>query len=275
MGRYSLIALDMDGTLLNSEIKLSPGNREAIVRADRAGKQVVISTGRCLSEIRGTLKELPEIRYLVCENGSCVYDCKYGHTIHVDPIPTEEVKRILQLIRGERVVVQAFNENQSYFNRRDMDWLDACRVGVYRESFRTSAVFDEKLFRDFDARPFRVEKINLYCENAGDRARLRAALSQRPLKLVDSFAYILEAVSEHADKGRGLRMLCSHLGVPIEQTIAVGDSMNDIEILAAAGFSAAMGNACPEAKAAAHVVAPDCDHDGVAWVIDNYLLGEN
>lgn len=169
---------------------------------------MVISTGRCLSEIRGTLKELPEIRYLVCENGSCVYDCKYGHTIHVDPIPTEEVKRILQLIRGERVVVQAFNENQSYFNRRDMDWLDACRVGVYRESFRTSAVFDEKLFRDFDARPFRVEKINLYCENAGDRAPpARGAEPAARSKLVDSFAYILEAVSEHADKGRGLRML--------------------------------------------------------------------
>ena len=116
MGKYSLIALDMDGTLLNSELKISAGNRDAVRRAAQAGKQVVISTGRCLSEIRSVIGELPEIRYLVCENGSCVYDMKYDHTIHVDPVPPQEVLNILRILRGERAVVQVFHENQSYFN---------------------------------------------------------------------------------------------------------------------------------------------------------------
>lgn len=272
MGKYSLIALDMDGTLLNSEIKLSPGNRDAVRRAAAAGKRVVISTGRCLSEIRGVVRELPEIRYLVCENGSCVYDCKYDATIHVDPVPPEEVLNILRLVKSERVVIQVFHENQSYFNQKDDAWADACRVGNYRGVFRSCSAFDAKLFATYAERPFRVEKINLYFENAQDRNRIRERLSSRPLKLADSMGYMLEVVSELADKGRGLQMLCAHLGVPMEETIAMGDSMNDVEILRAAGFSAAMGNACPEAKAAAHIVAPDCDHDGVAWVIDNYLM---
>lgn len=272
MGQYQLIALDMDGTLLNSEIKLSPGNKSAVQRAAQAGKQVVISTGRCLSEIRQTLTQLPEIRYLVCENGSCVYDCKYETTIHVDPVPTEEVLNILQLVKNERVALQIFHENQSYFNQKNDEFADACRVGNYRKVFRSCSIFDEKLFENYAQRPFRIEKINLYFTNARDRDRIEQILSQRPLKLARSLGYMIEAVSELADKGRGLEMLCQHLNIPISQTIAVGDSMNDVEILQMAGFSAAMGNACPEAKAAARMVTNDCDHDGVARVIDEVLL---
>jgi len=274
MGKYQLIALDMDGTLLNSTLRVSDGNREAVRRARAAGKHVVLSTGRCLSEIRDTLQILPEIRYLVCENGSCVYDVKHEHTIHVDPVPVQEIRHILGLVRGERVVIQVFHENQSYFNMKDDSWLEACRVANYRDVFRRCSVFDAKLFETYDERPFRIEKINLYFENVRDRNRIKELLSDRPLAISDSLGYMIEIVSNMADKGRGLRMLCDHLNLPIGETIAVGDSMNDIEILKTAGLSAAMGNACPEAKAAAHIVTADCDHDGVAKVIDEYLLGE-
>ena len=274
MGKYSLIALDMDGTLLNSALKISDGNRDAVRRAYAAGKHVALSTGRCLSEIRETLEILPEIRYLVCENGSCVYDVKYERTIHVDPVPVEEIRHILNVIRKERVVIQIFHENQSYFNQKDDHWADACRVGNYRGVFRKCSVFDAKLFADYDERPFRIEKINLYFENVRDRDRVKEMLSDRPLAISDSIGYMIEIVSEVADKGRGLQKLCDHLNMSVEETIAVGDSMNDIEILKTAGFSAAMDNACPEAKAVADFVTADCDHDGVAKVIDEYLLGE-
>jgi len=274
MAKYSLIALDMDGTLLNSTLEITEGNRDAVRRAHAAGKHVVLSTGRCLSEIRDTLKILPEIRYLVCENGSCVYDVKHEHTIHVDPVPEAEIRNILDIVRGERVVIQVFYENQSYFNQKDDHWLEACRVSNYREVFRKCSVFDAKLFATYAQRPFRIEKINLYFENVRDRDRIRRELEGRPLKFANSFGYMLEIVSDKADKGRGLQMLCDHLKLPIGETIAMGDSMNDIEILKTAGFSAAMGNACPEAKEAACFVTADCDHDGVAKVIDEYLLAE-
>ena len=275
MSKYSLIALDMDGTLLNSELKLSEGNRSAVERAFAAGKQVILSTGRCLSEIRDTLKLLPQIRYLVCENGSCVYDCKYDQTIHVDPVPVEEVKFILNLVKGERCVIQVFHENQSYFNQPDDSWTDACRVGNYRGVFNRNSIWDARLFDNYGKRPYRIEKINLYFDNLRTRDRIYAILEQRPLKLAVSIGYMVEVVSEKADKGVVLKKLCDHLGMDISQTIAVGDSANDLEILRAAGFSAAMGNACPEAKAAASIVTGDCDHDGVAMVIDQILLNSD
>ena len=272
MSKYSLIALDMDGTLLNSELKLSEGNRSAVERAFAAGKQVILSTGRCLSEIRDTLKLLPQIRYLVCENGSCVYDCRYDQTIHVDPVPMEEVQFILKLVKGERCAIQVFHENQSYFNQADDSWTDACRVGNYRGVFNRNSIWDAKLFDNYGKRPYRIEKVNLYFDNLRTRDRIYAILEQRPLKLAVSIGYMIEVVSEKADKGVGLKKLCDHLGLDISETIAMGDSANDLEILRAAGFSAAMGNACPEAKAAASIVTEDCDHDGVARIIDEYLL---
>lgn len=272
MGKYQLIALDMDGTLLNSELKITPRTKEAISLAHAAGKHVVLSTGRCLSEMRDVLKGLPEVRYLVCENGCCVYDCKYDHTLHCDPVPEEEVRHILKLMEKERVVIQVFSDNQSYVARKDDSWMEACRMQRYRETFKKSAVLDAKLFDRYDERPFRIEKVNLYFESAKDRRRALEMLSDRPIQAIETMVYLLECFSRHADKGRGLVKLCEHLNISMENIIAVGDNRNDMEMLAVAGLSVAMGNASKEVQEAAHVVTDDCDHDGVAKVIHEYLL---
>lgn len=274
MGKYSLIALDIDGTLLNSRLELTEANIQAIRYARAAGKHVILSTGRCLSELRELLAQLPEIRYLVCENGSCVYDLKYECDIHADPIPAAQIREILRAAAETGAVVQAFHDNQSYFACADADWAEEYRVGNYREVFRNFSLFDVRLFERFDERPFRVEKINLYAPSAEAQKHIREMLEGQPLQMTESFGYMLEIVDGAANKGRGLRMLCDHLKLPIEETIAMGDSLNDVDVLRAAGLSAAMGNACPEAKAAADVIAPDCDHDGVARIIYDYLLAD-
>ena len=129
MAEYRLIALDIDGTLLNSELKLSEANKKAVEAVLAGGKHAVLCTGRCLSEIRGLLKEMPGIRYLICENGGCVYDVKYDRTIHIAPIEHEEVLFVLDLMKKERVAIQAFCDNQSYINKPNDEWMIACRVG--------------------------------------------------------------------------------------------------------------------------------------------------
>ena len=272
MADYKLIALDIDGTLLNSELKLTPENKKAVESVAASGKHAVLCTGRCLSEIRGLLQEMPFIRYLICENGSCVYDIKYDHTIHIAPVPDDEIRFVLELMKKERVAIQAFCENQSYINKPNDEWMIACRVGNYREFFNKASIWDPKLFDRYHERPFRIEKINLYLENERDRKRILKALEGRRLKTVPSFGYMIEVVSEHADKGVGLEKLCNHLKIDVSETIAMGDSANDVEVLKTAGLSVAMGNACPEAKEAADIVTVDCDHDGVALIINEYML---
>ena len=272
MGKYQLIALDMDGTLLNSELKITPLTRQAIADAHSAGRYVVLSTGRCMSEMRDVLASLPEVRYVVCENGSCVYDLKYEHTLHCDPVPEEEVRHILKLMQKERVVIQVFSDNQSYINQKDDSWMEACRMQRYRESFKKSAVLDAKLFEKYEQKPFRIEKVNLYFDSANARRRVCEMLADRPIQAIETMVYLLECFSMNADKGRGLQKLCEHLSIPMDAVIAVGDSRNDLEMLGVAGLSVAMGNAGKEVREAAHMVTDDCDHDGVARVIREYLL---
>ena len=272
MAKYSLIALDMDGTLLNSNMQVSRANQDAIRRACASGRHVALSTGRCLAELRETLEILPEIRYLVCENGSCIYDYHQKNILHLAPLDAQEVLFILDLVQDQDVVIQFFHEHRAHFNRPDSSWCAPFSVGMFRPVFDKTGVWDVHLVEKFRAKPFQVEKLLLYFRDEASRQKVRAILEKHPLKLSDSSGFMLEIVSEGADKGIGLQKLCDHLGIGIGETIAVGDSMNDIEILQVAGLSAAMGNACDGAKAAADIITDDCDHDGVAKVIQEYLL---
>lgn len=272
MANYELIALDIDGTLLNSELKLTEANKAAVEKVFAVGKQAVLCTGRCMSELRGLLRELPMIQYLICENGSCVYDIKNDYTIYAAPIPDAEIRFMLDLMRTERATIQAFCDNQSYINRANDEWMVACRVANYREVFNKASIWDVRLFDRYLERPFRIEKMNLYMENERDRRRIMKSLQGRALKTAPSFGYMIEVVSDKADKGVSLKQLCEYLKIDIANSIAMGDSANDVEVLKAAGLSAAMGNACAEAKAAADIVTPDCDHDGVAWMINTYMI---
>lgn len=272
MSKYEMIALDIDGTLLDSQLNLTPGNRAAIHRAAAAGKHIVISTGRCLVEIDEILKALPEVHYLVCENGSCVYDCTRKENIHVDAIPAPDVLRILEEARRAGAVVQVFSDNRSYFICDNDDWLEPCEVSHYRDLFHACSSYDLHFFDDFAQSPVPIEKINLYFSSAQAREESKARLAGLPLAASDSFSYMVELVSDAADKGRGLRMLCRHMGLSMENLVAVGDSMNDVSMLKAAGCGVAMGNACSGAKAAADFITNDCDHDGVARVIDEVLM---
>jgi len=272
MKNYRLIALDMDGTLLNSRLEVSPNTKKAIADAHAAGRHVVLSTGRCLSEMRDILAELPEVRYIVCENGCCVYDVQEDKTLHCDPVPAEEVFNILQTVENEAAVIQVFSENQSYINQKDDSWMDACLMEKYRDSFKVSAVLDPHLFDRYDKEHFRIEKVNLYFKCDEARERVREKLTDRPIQAISTMVYLLECFSPNADKGRGLEKLCDYLSIPMNEVIAVGDSRNDLEMLFAAGLSVAMGNADDFVKEAAHITTVDCDHDGVAKVIYEYLI---
>lgn len=272
MSKYELIALDMDGTLLNSHLEISEKNREAIRRASAAGKQVALCTGRCMSEIRDLLPQIPEVRYVICENGGCVYDLKYERSLAMDSLPNAEVNNILRLMKHEHAIVQCFHDNQSYVYAPDDRWLEEFDMADYRESFATSTVYDAYLFDTFEQHPFTVEKMDLYFTNDADRARIDNLLSERPLQSIPSMRHLLEIVPLTADKGRGLERLCAHLDISAAQAIGVGDSLNDAEMLRAAGLGVAMGNACDEIKRLAGYITADCDHDGVAQAIDEFLL---
>ena len=282
--KYELIALDMDGTLLDSGQRITP-RAKAVVREILAhGKQVVFATGRCRPQLEEYLECFPQMRYLICENGACVCDLKTGEDLFRRALPQQQVLHVMEAVEKEDVLAAFFIGNRSFMDRRTFLRMEEFGLESYRAVFAKSAVWVEDLFSFYRDRPLEVEKIALFFPsgnlNARDglhrRAQACARVQERihslPVTMAVSASGNMEITGEGVNKGTGLKLLCGHLGLPLSQTAAVGDGENDRELLRLAGLAVAMENASASIRVAAAVTVPDCDHDGAAVAMERYML---
>lgn len=131
---YQLIAFDMDGTLLGSDKQISPGNRRAIAKAARAGKTVILNTGRRMSELEEYLGLIHEVRYLNCASGALVYDLKEKRTLYSSLLSVETVKQLLELAALEQAVPYIFLEQciiqKSHCEQMERFGMDSTRISL-------------------------------------------------------------------------------------------------------------------------------------------------
>ncbi len=261
----------MDGTLLNSEKKITPKTKEMIQKALASGKHVVLSTGRCIAELNDTFEELPELRYAICVSGSLIYDVRERKAIASYPLDPELCNKILAEGKKEDVMVH-FLGIESIVQKDRLDYMDRYGMGIYTDMFKkvTSPVEDIYAYYETVQKP--LNKLNLYHADVVARARTMKRLEGLPLEMVFAEGLSLECSATGVTKGNGLLDLCRYLNIPVEETIAVGDADNDLAILRTAGLAVAMGNANENVKKIAHVEVADCDHDGCAEAIEKYLL---
>lgn len=270
---YQLLAADMDGTLLNSQKEISPADTAAITRALEAGRQVVFSTGRCIGELTPFLDLFPAMRYVLCESGACVYDRAENRAIHLRPIAPEAAKTILDYTKDRDIMPQVLVNNQAVMDIHHLTDLSHFKMAHHQNHFQQNCLSTNNIYRYGQAQNWTFEKICLYHTSAEDRADTLRAIEHLPLTTALAEETSLEISAQGVDKGVGLELLCRHLGLPLEETIVVGDSFNDLPILAKAGLPIAVGNAAEPVKAACRAVVADCDHSGVSQAIERYLLG--
>ena len=273
-GPYRLAALDMDGTLLNTDHELTPYTRRVLERCAAAGKLIVLSTGRCRSELRQYLDALPGIAYVIGENGASIYDPSGGEALLQMTMNDQDVQAIFDAVRDLDALPQVFIGNQSYMRRFDADVLRRCHILDFMGVFLDTAVLVDDVAALCREHPGEIEKVNLYFTGPDEKQRWLARLAGRGLAVSGSIGVGCECSPVGADKGTGLRALCAAIGLPIEQTLAVGDGGNDLDLMTAAGFSVAMANAIEPVKTLAHAITDDCDHDGCAKALEKYLLND-
>lgn len=149
-----------------------------------------------------------------------------------------------------------------------------CGVAVYQQLYMDTSELVEDAHAVALDPAARVPKLNFHFADPAARDRTHARLADADVTIADCEISSLEFTCAGVDKGTGIAELAGILGIDVSQTIAVGDAMNDLAMLRAAGLGAAMGNAIPEAVAAADVQVADNDHGGCAEAIDRFLLGE-
>ena len=271
---YALVALDMDGTLLNTDHETTPYTREVLERAARAGRIVALSTGRCLTELTRHLHDIPGIGYVIGESGAWIYDVHREETIREMSMDDDEVDFIFENVKDLDAISQVFIDHQSLIECDCDEDLKHYHVYEFAGAFNTGSTYVHEMYPLCRAARGRVEKVNLYFSSDANRRRFEERMAGRPVAMTASIGIGCEISPPNVDKGKGLQFLCEHLGIPLSRAMAVGDGGNDLEIMAAAGFSVAMGNAIEAVRALADAVTEDCDHDGAARAIERYMLNE-
>lgn len=264
--------LDLDGTLLNNAKEITPGNRAAIVRALAAGHRIVITTGRPLVSAIDQAQRLaldgPGC-YLIAYNGGVIYDCGAGQVIFQKKVPLRLVYPVFQEANKRNIHIQTYNDNRVLVEPRCYNEVVAryCRLirmrfGVLPEIHQLAQEPAKMLVIDYQHREPLFAFQDWLLSRFG--AELDAFFS------CDQY---LEIVPRGLSKGNALLQLADLLGIPREQTVAVGDAANDLSMLQAAQVGVAMANGTAEAKALANdVTTRDNNHDGVAEVIEKHLF---
>lgn len=269
---YQLIAVDMDGTLLDSHKNITSRTREAIHAAAALGKEVVFCTGRGTSELFRYFDLLPDVRYAICSSGAYVYDSRTDTFLFPHPLERSVLEELFRIMEPRDIMPQIFVGGTPYFSQRNLDAIERYQIDYYKQLFLDTGILCDNAYTASLAAGEHIYKICFYHQSVEQRARSRELLSRLPLVLADSEISSLEVSPANVDKGTGLTNLCRFLHIPMEQTVSVGDSFNDLSVLHTAGLAVAMGNAREAVKKVCNVVVADCDHDGVGEAIERFLL---
>ena len=261
--KYSLLAVDMDGTLLNSNKTIDEDTIEAINRLVDNDILFVIATGRApraILEYKNIIFNAPIISY----NGALVIDAKTQKILYEQTMLYESAKLVYELGSKLNATMCIWANNILYSNAAN-EFID-----YYKSIYKIEPIFvhDFSLLKEKNItkivwldKPINIEKFKLICEDK--------------LKVVNSFVsapYLLEFVDIKATKGNALKFIGELYHIPQNKIAAIGDSYNDLSMIDYAGLGVAMDNASLEIKKHANYITLSNDEGGVKHVIDNIIL---
>ena len=268
---YKLLALDMDGTVLNSDKKITPRTKLAIDNLMKRGVAVVVSTGRNLAEIADYRDDFQAMNYGIVISGGMIYDFFNDKPIKVHAVDEETIYKLIDFGLEERAMIHLHTVSRSVAREEDIQNMAAFGMGIYQGMFdRICDRFDDPK-EYIRAHPGEVIKVNLYHRDKASRDRNFARIEPLNLSISYAEAFNLEMSPANITKASGLVELCEFLKIDLSESVAIGDADNDREILQTAGLSVAMGNASDDIKQLADFVTLDNDSDGVAVAIEKFF----
>ena len=279
--RVKIVALDLDGTLLDSQKRLSEANRRALAEAAEKGVLIVPTTGRFFGMMPPAVRDLPFVRYAITINGAQVYDRAEDAAIVRDEIPLGMAIDLMRLLDGYDVIYDCYRSNWGWMTaalqaKAEGYATDAHYLKMVRE-FR-KPVDDLKAHLVATAAEGDVQKVMMFSRNAPGGEAVAAAIMAEvsakfpAIKTTASTWNNLEFNIATAHKGNALRRFAEHLGLTLDDCMAVGDGLNDLSMVEAAGIGVAMSNAHPAVLAAADHVTGSNDEDGVAAAFRTFVV---
>lgn len=296
---YKLLALDMDGTLLNKEHKISKENFEAIQEALRMGVKVVLASGRIFGGMLPYLEQLNLIdddNYSVSCAGGLVLNNTMSKIIQSNGLNIEDLKYIYDLTRELNLSLNVytrdsilvfqddiFSKFESIANNVPLKLVDFNLLSDDIEIYKMTIINDsidaimkmKEFFKKLHASDIIQDKHYKGIKRLEDNIldKISTKLSDR-YTVVKPFQFTLEVINKSCNKWTGIKKIAEELGIQNEEIICIGDSENDEHMIRNAGLGVAMANGFPKVKEIADYVTYTNDQHGVAHVINKFILGK-
>lgn len=272
----AIVGLDLDGTLLDENRKISKHTIEIMELVSKQGIQLVIDSGRRFPVVPEEIRDLSFMRYYVLCNGAEIFDKAEGKVIYRSEIPFSKALELYDcMIDYPQVYLDCYMSDGSWVRKEDYLKIDDfVKDPSHREVLKRTREPIENFRAELIRRGKPVYKFQTIYHNTEERNRERDRLKMLfpDINFTEAYSYNLEANTPDATKGGGLIKLSEILGVANENVYAFGDGGNDISMIELAGIGYAMENAPEEIKEKADRIAPRNTEEGVARVLEELFL---
>lgn len=270
MNEKKIIFLDIDGTLVNSEKKITPKTKEALMRVQSEGVKLAIASGRPLKGVIPYADELELEKYsgyILPFNGCRIINYGTKEVVYENTLSMDVVKKAYKLSKEYGIELITYKGDIILSETDDNPYMLI--------EARINKMDVEKVPSVIDA----IEEAPVKCLLLGDGdylGKIEGEIKEKigsGANVFRSEPFFIEIVPEGLDKAAAIAELISKIGIEQSETIAFGDGYNDISMIEYAGLGVAMSNGCDRIKKAADRIAPDNDSDGIAAVINDIFQG--
>ena len=267
--KYKLIASDFDNTIYDGT-EIHPRVLQAIAAYRKAGGKFVVATGRIFESIRKKMGMIGADDELIACQGAALYKASTGKVLERFPLSPEIAKIAVDFFEARGDVCHAYADKEFYVAEENPS------SQVYAAYCEVTPTYLGRPLSTFLPEMAATNKIIsiLGLDEIDGRMEELAALLGKDAEVTKSAPMFLEVTSAKAGKGNCLIALANRLGIPIEETVAVGDNLNDLSMIRAAGLGATVENGVPALKKEADIVLPSVKEGGVADLIEKILRDE-
>lgn len=268
-----LVALDLDGTCLNTEGRITSYTKDVLRNVGSKGISIVIATGRPLSGVPEELYEIDGLDYIIALNGSRIYDVRKRKNIYVKGLDKKCLEEIPKIIRKYNVLADFFAGDVGYCEKRDYEQAEIyLKDEHFCKYYLSTRKPDVNLWTRNLNEYSPIEKINLFFDDLEEKEKMLNEIRNFPkTKICSGMKYNLEVNHIDVNKGNALEILAGRLDLKLEDVLSIGDGGNDIDMIKKSGIGIAMGNASEKVKEAADGIAENNSEDGVAKALQFYL----
>lgn len=271
---FKMLAIDLDGTLLNSSKEISEENEKCIKLAIEKGIRVVICSGRIYPGAKIFAEQLSVVEPLIVCNGAVIKDVKGGEVYYSNMLSKEDCNRVIDILHSEDIYFHTYVDDIMYAEKLDYSALYyMIKSKDLRSDFRIDVKVVESVKEIIEKSPVSPAKIVVMSSEVEALMRARQLVEDiKSIEVVSSNYDNFEVLNRGVSKGKALEIISQKLGIKREEIIAIGDNENDNSMLEYAGFSIAMGNAEEGIKNICDFVTLSNDENGVAHAIKKFVL---